>query len=103
MTDDEIDAMPAGENMDVEIERRVFGTERGFSMVPMPYSTEWAAAGLLVEHLRQRGVYTSLYSSQHAYQAIVSEARTGFYVPVDAHTAPLAICRAALKAVRERA
>lgn len=74
---------------------------RGFQTEPVPhYSTNAAAALEVVEHLRLRGIDTSLYANREGYQALISPHKTGFVEgPPSEPTAALAICRAALKAV----
>lgn len=91
---------------------------RSFQVVP-PYSTDIAAAWEVVERLASDGLYISLCDNRHGCYRLNGDSVSGFWVEIVRHdaaddyptehvrglqapTAPEAICRAALKAVRSK-
>lgn len=119
-----IDAMEAGPEMDDAVAERVFGyvidrfvfeydgffkecrvwvDKDGKKHNPKPYSTDIDAAWEVVEKMRELGHF-DCGSPYRCGQRVIGAwwARFGSNLadPCTAYTAPLAICRAALKAVR---
>lgn len=74
----------------------------GLLPVP-PYSTDIAAAWLVVEKLQEQGVRVDILSDWHGHRTCrVARKSEILYDALDwSATAPLAICRAALRAVRQ--
>lgn len=109
MTTTDDTALAAGPELDAEVARRVFGWPEDYITSELKYrasfSTDIAAAWLVMENMRKRGKVVSLtvaemgeagpnwcsfdspFSSRHEWQSQQCE------------TMPLAICRAALKAL----
>lgn len=101
----------AGAHMDAEIHRRVFGEQitcshgENCSDIP-PYSTDLAAAMLVVERMWQRGLWCQMRNpftrDDEYWCGFTPLGTTGWNGRPDyrasAPTLPLAICRAALAA-----
>ncbi len=127
MTDEEIDQMEAGPEMDALVAEFMIGwrrapseddpagwcwvTEhgrtRGSATALMPtYSTNIAAAWQVVEKLKERfsSVLVETNPRQYYVDIVTDKGTPSYYRTVadaEADTAPLAICRAALKAVNQ--
>lgn len=116
LTATDIDAIPAGRKLDALIAEWVFGYKVDYEfddpIVPelrdkydpfgiLPnYSTDISDAWIVVEILRERKIDTSINTSRVGYQAIISARHSGFFEgPPPCESAPLAICRGALKAI----
>ena len=98
--------MTATENCDElkagdELDKLVACVVLGYGKIG-PYSTDIAAAWKVVEHLRMRGFFQfQVWNYLYVWHASFANADFSFAdLEVDAPTAPLAICRAALKARR---
>jgi len=98
MTDEEINLLPTGHDLDVLVSA-VFG------LAQHPYSSDIAAAWKLIASLERQGLRLMLdrRGSQGGvlvskWHAAFSDDATTDYFTADAITAPHAICRAALKA-----
>lgn len=79
-----------------------WGTSWGHPEQPPPYSTDWGAAGPILEHYAARGIIIRVGPWVQGWCAYLSWAPR--YFPEDAQqfvaaTGPLAICRAALAVV----
>lgn len=92
----------AGREMDILIERRVFGNEfdeRGIMNV-RPFSTdEMGVAWLVVEKMRERNVYVGFDSNALApdvWRFWAQDEEGEYLASGEARTAPVAICRMAL-------
>jgi len=121
LTDDEIDAMPAGRELDVLIAEHVMGLEPWLGKpgafhapivlphdtpkpcLPPAYSTDIAAAFsvLMAFPKTHKGIFHTQRRSNGwtLGQPLEWQCTIGATNKVSADTAPLAICRAALKAV----
>ncbi len=99
MTDEQIDALKAGRDMDLIIGEEIVGWSRDEN-VPMPYSTDIAAAWEeVVERMAEFKVEKpGDWSDQVRWRAVLRIEYGGPMAEAYADTAPLAICRAALKA-----
>lgn len=103
----DIDAMQAGRDLDALIVSFVFKVAdfdyRDYRNPHFPikkFSTDIAAAWEVVESLRARGMQTTIDTNRDGYQVATRVIRSGFYEgPATVSTLPLAICRAALRAV----
>jgi Phage ABA sandwich domain len=104
MKPEDIENMPAGRSLDFLIAERVMHEDVMKSQfAPMRYSTDIADAWQVVEKLREQGFplhIQCLQNPQNPYGvAGYHDLRTDAWIWAD--TAPLAICRAALKAVSQ--
>jgi hypothetical protein len=93
--------LPAGRALDAEIAEKVMGYDISFSPLPH-YSTDIAAAWLVVEQMREMGYWPKV--SYLVDWDTVAKWHVDFLVSPNtayqtADTAPLAICRAALACV----
>lgn len=115
--------LPAGGELDALIAERVFPGQRwqhddkcdatgscwrcggclDWCPIPPPYSTDIAAAWLVVEKLQEQGVRMDILSDWHGHRTCrVARKSESLYDALGwSETAPLAICRAALRAVRQ--
>lgn len=104
----ELDALIAEKVMgwtwkEVEGEQYLYPPRPGDVNIPH-YSTDIAAAWQVVEKLAELGMLTSVCwgrSGNHGIIASVDILEGGFNKPIAAHTAPLAICLAALETVKQ--
>jgi hypothetical protein len=93
----EIDALPAGPELDDLIERHIYGQSLRRGWAPMPASTEIEWAWKVVEHLQAEGICLLVRPYlQGGFRVSYGTPEEIDYAT--AETAPLAICRAALKA-----
>ena len=97
MTDEEIDKMEAGREMDALIHKHVFGFKAS-STSPWRYSTDIHSAWMVVDRLIS-DYYLSLHFGEDGFYCHFDDFETGKHHG-EAPTAPLAICRAALKCCR---
>lgn len=94
----DIDAMPAGRALDEQIARQIFNCQDVKWAEAPHYSTDIAAAWQVVERMKPLGIW--LVDLQDYYKAAFLNSDDDVVGgEVSAETAPLAICRAALKAV----
>jgi len=108
------DKMPAGPKMDALVAEQVMGCRYiadycrwelpsgRWSTEPPSYSTDIAAAWEVVEHISPDLAISVARLPDMDYSVLIyghTRETVGFSVEVYADTAPLAICRAALKAV----
>lgn len=98
----DIDSLPAGRELDALIHDKVMGLEWCIEHPELqPYSTDISAAWEVVEKLNHHGFLLSFLNTRSPGNRYLVEFRDkGDYVAA-ADTAPLAICRAALKALSE--
>jgi len=113
MKPEDIENMQAGREMDILIINAVFGLEPQSCMVGghppgctgnvsyLPYSTDIAAAWQVVEKLLADDITLHLQCDNGEYRAGELYWNGEWSKFADADTAPLAICRFALLAVRE--
>ena len=72
--------------------------DSGYEAVP-DYSTDWGAAGEVLEKLKQRGMYLGVWPGPDGY--CIENYENGHDWVERIATAPLAICLAALEAVKK--
>jgi hypothetical protein len=70
---------------------------------PRPYSTDPAAAWAVVEEMHRRGLEPGISSWPPPWECAWKDRRSGSRIWLYADTAPLAICRAALRALTTEA
>lgn len=106
LTDAEIDAMPAGPELDDAIELYVYDTKLERGWAPMPYSTEFEWSSRLIIDLHKRGLRYKLsgyFQGDDMHYCGFDEQIWADANPLysgKGDTPSLAICRAALKAVK---
>jgi len=105
------DDLAVGPELDVEVAEKVMGWEQdapgsiwwrvGQRLIEVPpFSTDISAAWQVVEHMRRRGRFVQITCPVGDEIAVDIEGPRGETLESSwAETAPLAICRAALKAV----
>ncbi len=97
------DERPAvGPELDAAIDL-VLSTGDPVGTIP-PYSTDWGAAGLVVERMRELEFDVALVLSRGMWHCVFDDNISGCSggQSSDAETAPEVICRAALRALEAR-
>ena len=96
------DELQAGMELDMLIAKEVMGCELEHMTKEFYPSTNITAAWKVVEHLRMRGFFQfQVWNYLYVWHASFANADFGLTdLEVEAPTAPLAICRAAIRARR---
>jgi hypothetical protein len=94
MKPDDVDKLEAGREMDVLVGREIFGIIR-MSQADC-YSTDIAAAWVVVEKLLAQDITLYLQCDEREYRAGERYWNGEWSIFADGETAPLAICRFAL-------
>ncbi len=120
MNESEIDAFPAGPELDDAIELLIYGQKLERGWAPMAYSTEWEWAGSLIDTILKENWWSD-YGGDFFLEnwqddewvccnRAPGESRKGYITPVGSRVRPVpvfyavgktpmvAVCRAALKA-----
>jgi hypothetical protein len=103
ITREEILAMSAGVEMDMLIELELFGKVASVYYHPRPFSTDLSAAWEVVEKMKQNNWFFILSDNlfPDRWEASFFWDPNQTMIEAIAETAPLAICRAALRVAME--